>query len=303
MSQGPKPNAPPMKDPLGVRLFRLYARIERGLVGYFAGRAPTFRNAFFPFLLLTVVLYIRHPFTNYIFDEQEALLANPYVNGLKDLGYWDAIHRDFWGLPPDGSIGSYRPLPNLIWRATWVIAKHPFFHHLYNPLFHALNGALLSAFAFALTRRHAVGWFSGVVFITAAVATEAVSGIVGIADVLGGLGAILALSALRLGATWMPIAVFGAMVLGLFSKESALVCVPLIPAAALLTAPNLHPQRPARWMRTLLALAATVGSFVMYVELRREWFPSPLASELQDPLPAGASMVKVIHHDFLVWFR
>ena len=34
-----------------------------------------------PLLALAAILYTRHPATNCIFDEQEALLANPYVNG------------------------------------------------------------------------------------------------------------------------------------------------------------------------------------------------------------------------------
>lgn len=286
-----------------MRAFRWYVRLERWVVGYFRSRAPIFKHAFLPFLILSVALYIRHPATNYIFDEQEALLANPYVNGMKDLGYWDAIYVDFWGLPPDGSIGSYRPLPNFIWRATWVLTEHPFFHHLYNLLFHALNGTLLAGFAFAVTKRRAVGWLTGALFICAAVITEAVSGIVGIADVLGGLGAMIALCALRLPARFMVPTVFVGLSIGLFSKESALVCVPLVPAAALLTAPMLHPQRPARWARTLLSFIAALGAFVLYVELRREWFPSPLPSELTTPLPEDASMISVWHRELLVWFR
>ena len=286
-----------------MRAYRGYLRIERWVVRFFSTRDPIFRSAFLPFLLLSVALYIRHPATNYIFDEQEALLANPYVNSMKGLGFWDAIHVDFWGLPPDGSIGSYRPLPNFIWRATWVVTKHPFFHHLYNLLFHAINGTLLASFAFAVSRRRSLGWLTGALFICAAVITEAVSGIVGIADVLGGLGAMLALSALRLPAAAMPAGVFLGVLIGLFSKESALVCVPLIPAAALLTAPLIHPQRPARWMRVLLSFVAALGAFVLYVELRREWFPSPMPSELMTPIPEDAPLLTQWHREFLVWFR
>ena len=116
--------------------------VERWMVRYFRNHPPTIRYSLLPLLLLAVVLYIRHPATNYIFDEQVALLANPYVNAQQGLTYWDAFHRDFWGLPPNASIGSYRPLPDLVWRATWVISEHPFFHHLYNLLLHGLNGAL-----------------------------------------------------------------------------------------------------------------------------------------------------------------
>ncbi|MBW2457333.1 MAG: tetratricopeptide repeat protein, partial [Deltaproteobacteria bacterium] len=78
------------------------------MIAYFSSHGPTLRYSLLPLLVLAFILYTRHPSTNYIFDEQEALLANPYVNATQGLTFWDAIHRDFWGLPPDGSIGSYR---------------------------------------------------------------------------------------------------------------------------------------------------------------------------------------------------
>ena len=288
----------------GVRQIpRQFRALERWLVDYFGTSPPTLAYALAPLILLSVILFVRHPATNYIFDEQEALLANPYVNATQGLKYLDAIHRDFWGLPPDASIGSYRPIPDLIWRATWVISKHPFFHHIYNLIFHGLNGALLGAFAFAVSKRRAVGWLAGVLFVSCAVLTEAVSGIVGIADVLGGLGAVLALSALRLPAATMGLGVFFAVSFGLFCKESALVCVPLIPAVALLTAPALHPQRPARWIRGAIGLVAAAGAFIVYVELRRAWFPAPLSAELNVAPPEGAGQLRVLYHDFLVWFQ
>ena len=265
----PPPIPPiPMKPPLWRRAKRRLERVERWLVRWFRGREPRLKHAIVPMLIASAVLFMRRPDTNYIFDEQEALLANPYVNGAEDLRFFDVIHRDFWGLPPTASIGSYRPLPNVLWRALWVVTEHPFVHQLYNLLFHALTAALLASFAYAVTRRRLYGWLSGAVFVCSAILTEAVSGIVGLADVLGGLGAVLALSALRLPCSLMGVGVFAAVTLGLFSKESALVCVPLVPVAALLTAPALHPERPARGARALVAFLAAAGAFVLYVELR-----------------------------------
>ena len=71
-----------------------------------------------------MLLFTRHPArTNFIFDEQEALLANPYVRSIAEaepkFRWVDAFYRDFWGLGPERSIGSYRPIPNLVWRALW----------------------------------------------------------------------------------------------------------------------------------------------------------------------------------------
>jgi protein O-mannosyl-transferase len=276
----------------------------------FLGADPTLWSALAPFTAIVVVIFSRWPGTNYIFDEQEALLANPYVNATGGLRYVDAIHRDFWGLPPDRSIGSYRPLPDLLWRALWSLSsksdglfRQPFIHHIYNVLFHGLNAALVTAIVFAWTRRRGQAYLAGACFAACAVLTEAVSGIVGIADVLGGMGALLALYALSLPAWAMPFSVFTAVAFGLFSKESALVCVPLVPFAALLAAPLTHPARPARVMRAILAFVGAAAAFYLYVELRKKWFPSPLPRELADDLPDDAPRLTRFVHEFLVWFH
>jgi hypothetical protein len=300
--EAPPPSTPPppSKAPPAGRIAGLLDKARAYVLGY----DPTFWWALVPFALLCVVLYTRNPATtNYIFDEQEALLANPYVNATGGLRFIDAIHRDFWGLPPDRSVGSYRPLPNFLWRSLWHISHQPFFHHIYNVFFHAANGALLTLLAFRLTRRRGLAWLAGVLFVSAAVLTEAVSGIVGIADVLGGMGAILALLALCLPAWGMPLGVFAACLFGLFSKESAVVCVPLVPFAALVAAPLTHPERPARVLRALGAFIGAAAAFVLYVELRRRWFPSPTPSELTVPLPENASQLQQAARAFLLWFH
>jgi protein O-mannosyl-transferase len=281
----------------------LLARARVAARGYVLDRNPTFLSLLAPLLVVALVLFTRFPGTNYIFDEQEALLANPYVNASAGLRFLDAIHRDFWGLPADRSVGSYRPIPDMLWRALWSISKQPFFHHIYNVVFHAVNGAVIGRAVFSWTRRRGTAALAGLAFVACAVLTEAVSGIVGIADVLGGMGAVLALAALSLPAWAMPSAVFAAVLFGLFCKESALVCVPLVPFAALVLAPLTHPGRPARIVRAALALLAAGGAFFLYVELRKRWFLSPLPQELVAPLPADASRARHLAHDFLVWFH
>ena len=291
------PPPPPERGPwIGERIIQRFR-------DHFLGFDPTFWTAFAPLALVAILLFTRSPATNYIFDEQEALLANPYVNATGGLRFLDAIHRDFWGLPPDRSVGSYRPLPNLLWRSLWLISKQPFLHHFTNVLLHAVNAALLTCLAFRWTRRRGLSYLAGFIFVACAVLTEAVSGIVGIADVLGGMGALAALAALALPAWAMPFGVFAAVLLGLFSKESALVCVPLVPFAALIAAPLTHPRRPARFLRTLLALAGSAAAFVLYVELRRRWFPSPTPAELTQPLAEGAPPLRRALHAALLWFH
>lgn len=305
-SQPPAPQPPPPAPPRIPFRQALKARVRAvsdWMRDYVMGYDPGFFWVLAPFIVLSMVLYTRYPTTNYIFDEQEALLANPYVNATGGLRFIDAIHRDFWGLPADRSVGSYRPLPNFLWRALWSISKQPFFHHFYNVVFHAINGALLSMFVFHVTRRRGTSYLAGAIFVASAVLTEAVSGIVGIADVFGGMGALLALYALALPGWAMPVGVFSALLFGLFSKESAIVCVPLVPFAALVTAPLLHPNRPQRWLRTCAATVGSVAAFVLYVELRRRWFLSPTADELLQELPENASWLTRGARAFLLWFH
>ncbi len=269
---------------------------------YFVGQDPTFWTALTPALLLAALLYVRSPASNYIFDEQEALLANPYVNG-EGLGFLDVFRRDFWGLPPTRSIGSYRPIPNVIWRGLWNVHQHPWLLHWVNVVFHAVNGAVLAGFVLAVTGRRALGWLAGGVFLISAVITEAVTGVVGIADVLGGLGVLLMVSALRWNLALMPLGVFSAGCFGLLCKESVLIGVPLVPWVALATAPLLHRHRPWRAARTLGALLASVGALVAYTYFRRHFFPIDLPASLEQPLPESEPLVRRAMHTFLAWFQ
>src|SRR4051812_11328167 len=190
----PSPIVPP---PESVTLRDRFVAWWAGLKAYFTEQDPTFWTAFAPAFVLCVLVFVRSPLSNYIFDEQEALLANPYVNGQAG-GFLHAFTRDFWGLPPDRSIGSYRPLPDLVWRALWFVSHRPFLHHWVNVLVHAINASLVAGLVFVLSRRRDTGWLAGACFLACAVLTEAVTGVVGIADVFGGLFVLGALCLLRI---------------------------------------------------------------------------------------------------------
>ena len=288
----------------------LLVRIGRGIRAYFMDEEISFAVVVVPLCFLAMILFTRHPMkTNFIFDEQEALLANPYVRSVSEpglhLGWLDAFRRDFWGLPADRSIGSYRPIPDLIWRALWAIgarAQTPFLHHWVNVLFHGVNGALVTLIVQRVARDRLAAWLSGTLFVACAVLTEAVSGVVGIADVLGGTGALLALATLGLSLELMMPALFLATLFGLFSKESALCVVPLVPFAALVAAPLIHPEAPKRLSRTVFTALATGSAFVLYVELRRRLFPAPLAHELSDEAMLTKHGAARVYASILRWY-
>lgn len=292
-----EPVAPKPKRSFRERVVRTIDWVKR----YFTEQDPTFWVAFTPALVVCAALFVRSPASNYIFDEQEALLANPYVEG-KDIGFWQVFKRDFWGLPPERTIGSYRPIPNIIWRLLWHVSKLPWLHHWVNVVVHAVNAALIATLVLAITRKRSAAWLAGGVFVTSALLTETVSGVVGIADVLGGLGVLLAIAALRLRMWLMPFACFLAVTFGLYSKESVIVAVPLVTWAALVWAPAFHPARPLRGLRALLAFASSTGALVVYTVARKKLFPIPLPADLRESLPATAPVVKRAFHEFLRWF-
>ncbi len=272
------------------------------LRAYFVHEDPVFPTAFVPALVLSALIFVRSPLSNYIFDEQEALLANPFVNGQAGP-IWHAFKVDFWGLPPTRSIGSYRPLPDLIWRALWYVSKEPFLHHCVNVVVHAVNAALVASLVLRWTRRRAAGWLAGGCFLTSAVLTEAVTGVVGIADVLAGLFVLLALHALARPLWLMPLCVFGSATLGLFSKESVLVAIPLLPWAALVSAPILHPRLPLRVVRAAACAVVTVAALVLYTLVRKKFYPVAEGSSPVSALPDTAGALARGFVRFLHWFQ
>jgi hypothetical protein len=279
---------------------RAWARLG----AHFQDRDPTVSAALGPALVVSAVLFVRSPLSNYIFDEQEALLANPFVNGK--VPWRDVLTRDFWGLPHDRSIGSYRPLPNVIWRAFWQLGAalhHPWALHWINIFIHALNAACVARIALGLTRSRDAAWFAGGAFAMSAVLTEAVTGVVGIADVLGALGLLLAVLALERSLPVMAIGVAASVMLGLFSKESTLVAVPIVAWFALVAAPVQHPARPLRALRAAVALLSALLALAIYTETRRRFFPTELPAALAHDLPATDPWLRRAFHAFLRWFH
>ncbi|HYQ40934.1 MAG TPA: tetratricopeptide repeat protein [Polyangiaceae bacterium] len=297
----PNPVAPSPAEPRVTLRQRVSAWLL-GLKAYFSEQDPRFLTAFAPAFVLSVLIYVRSPLSNYIFDEQEALLANPYVNGQAG-GFLHAFTRDFWGLPPDRSIGSYRPLPDLVWRALWFVSHRPFLHHWVNVLVHAVNASLVASFVFSLSRRRDTGWLAGACFLASAVLTEAITGVVGIADVFGGLFVLAALVCLQRGLLTMTPCVFALVLLGLFSKESVLVALPLVPWVALVSAPILHPARPLRALRAATAFVASAAALVAYTYFRRRFFPVVSQVDAGAALPAEAGAFARALAKFLHWFQ
>jgi hypothetical protein len=277
------------------------ALLRQRLVSYFHEPA-TFLLILPVAVLLAAAVYMRSAWTNFIFDEQEALLANPYVNG-DTLKFWEVFSRDFWGLPATGTIGSYRPLPNIIWRLLWQIKEHAWLPHVFNLLMHGVNAAMLGALARRWLGSNRAAWLCALTFVLGAIITEAVCGVVGIADVLGGTFVLLALLALPLAWYWLPLITAASLFLGLLSKESTLTVTPLVPLVGFIAAPLVRPERPQRWLRCGMMGLGVVVAVVGYTYFRRAFFEIKLPALYDNPLPASEPFLKQLMHDFLRWFK
>ncbi len=275
--------------------------------------APSPGRLFLCFLLLGTLIFLRPPDTSFVFDEQEALLGNPYLNGPSH--FLDAFRVDFWGRSPARTIGSYRPLPNLLWwplRATLNL-NTPWFFCLLNLVVHALTCTLLSLTISRILPRstprgapqHLVAWGAGIWFCVSASSTEAVCSAVGLADLLVGLlGAAQMMVAVRWAAGDFPGGTRGALgssfallLLSFFAKETALAMVAWSPLFFWLVArPGGDRRRTVTTVTGVLALG--IGALVSYVLIRRVCYPAAPA----DVTSFVADESGILRH-FFSWFQ
>lgn len=126
-------------------------------------------------------------FSRAIKTNQDLLPETPWTNVLYD---------DFWGtlLTHSGSHKSYRPLCTLSFRLNYALhALRPWGFHLLNVVLHGLVTALFTAFSRQLLGGGLWSLLAGLLFASHPVHTEAVSGVVGRADVGAALFFLLSL--------------------------------------------------------------------------------------------------------------
>lgn len=186
-----------------------------------------------PLLLLALgaLLYARTLAGDFVLDDQSAIRDNPIVRQgdlaqIFTTDYWAGFHHDRSGL--------YRPL------TMWTFALNhrlagavPFSYHLINILLHGAIGALLYLVWRRCLEQEELAWWAALLFTVHPVFSEAVAGLVGRADLLAALFALLALHQ-HLGARlarWRHLLAGAALLAALLSKENAVV----LPALLLLT--------------------------------------------------------------------
>ncbi len=174
--------------------------------------------------LAAVVPYLLLPGQPFVFDAPLAIVENRAVQAGSPR---DIFTTDFFGAPADAPYNnlSYRPLVTLTYALeVRAFGNAPWAFHLTDLLLHAASSVLVLLLLGALGVGGRLRLAAALLFAVHPVASEAVASVVGRADLMAGLGLLLAL-VLHLGAPerrrpWIHEAgALGALAAALLSKE------------------------------------------------------------------------------------
>jgi hypothetical protein len=250
-----------------------------------------------------------------IFDNDPAIVQDVRVRSLTPANLKALVTEDYWGA--DRTTGLYRPLTKISYMFDYAVlgsGPQPASYHWINFALHAVNMLLVYLLGLCLLgeRRLAIGLAA--VWGLHPALTEAVSNVVGRADLLAAFGTLAGLlcharasveSGWRRGA-WLAALAMSAAI-GLFSKETAVV----LPAAMLLH--DLARGRAARWRVRWAGYGAVAVPFLGYFYLRSRMIAALYQADagsfafLQSPLlgadwwTARLTAVKVIGEYVGLW--
>lgn len=218
---------------------------------------PSIRRLYGAVVLSALVPYLPALWNGFAMDDLYIILWNPVVHSLQ--GTWQAFAGPYW--PPELGGQMYRPLPLATFAMDWSIARgHAVWFHVINLCWHA--GAAVAVAA--LARRWAgdtAAFAAGLIFAVHPVHVEAVANVIGLAELMAAVGVCLAVyAAVFRRSVWWSAA---ALVLGLLSKENAIVAPGLI-IWAWIVGPTPRPPR-----RRMITFAASwVALAVVYLTVR-----------------------------------
>ncbi|GAU94221.1 hypothetical protein RvY_06038 [Ramazzottius varieornatus] len=184
-------------------------------------------QALFVFVL-SVVCYMNAAECDLVFDDISAVRDNKDLRPASPLK--NLLFNDFWGTPmsKENSHKSYRPFTVLTFRWNYAFEEaNPYGYHVVNIVLHAVNSVvILKLYRLFLTSRGA--FVSALLFALHPIHTEAVTGVVGRAELLSTFFSVL-LFLLYAGTSltrWRRTATLPALLgLALFSKEQGITVV------------------------------------------------------------------------------
>ena len=203
------------------------------------------RRLYLAVIACALVPYLPALWNGFAMDDLYIIVWNPLVHSVQ--GVWRAFGGPYW--PPDLGGQMYRPLPLATFAVDWTIAHgHPAWFHAMNLIWHAGVAVIVAIFA-----RRLADWTAalatGLVFAVHPVHVEAVANVIGLAELMAAAWVCLAVYA---AVVRQDVLLSGAaLVLGLLSKENAVVAPALIGWAWIVGLPS----RPTS--RRMLAFAAS----------------------------------------------
>jgi len=215
-----------------------------------------------------LVPYVPALWNGFAMDDLYIIAWNPLVHSLR--GVWGAFGGPYW--PPDLGGQMYRPLPLATFAVDWTLAGgHPALFHAMNLLWHAGVAVIVTALALRSPSPEGRGGqgvrtaalVTGVIFAVHPVHVEAVANVVGLGELMAAVGVCFAVYAavVRQDVLWSG----AALLLGLLSKENAVVAPALIVWAWIVGPPLV--LRPAR-RRILMFVASWVLIAGVYLAVR-----------------------------------
>ena len=183
-----------------------------------------------------VVVYVGALWNGFALDDVAIIMNNPLVRSGR--GLWEGFATPYW--PPDLGGQMYRPIPIASYSLDAQLGQYWWFH-LVNLLWHAGATAAVACLALRLAGRRAA-LAAGIVFAVHPVHVEAVANVVGRAELMATLFAVLCVYATvtRRHPAWSA-AAFAA---GLLCKENAVVA-PLLAGGTLFLGLSISSPRSA----------------------------------------------------------
>jgi hypothetical protein len=171
-----------------------------------------------------------------VFDNRALILEDTRIRAVTSTNLELILNKPYWW--PFVETPLYRPATTASYLLNYSVlgnGERPFGYHAVNWLIHTLNVWLVFALSLRIGRRFWPAIFTAALWAVHPLGTEAVTNIVGRADLLAAFGVLASFSAhleardTQAGRRWLWTALSAAaMTLGVFSKESAVAGIGVI---------------------------------------------------------------------------
>jgi tetratricopeptide (TPR) repeat protein len=186
--------------------------------------------------ILSLVAYSNSFQSGFVFDNRTLILEDARVHAATGQNIGRILTGDYW--PDREASGLYRPLATLSYLMNYAIlgnGPHPEGYHWFNFVLHGFNVALVYALGLMIFASPAPAFALAGIWGVHPLLTESVTNIIGRADLLAGIGVLAGLLCYMKGQAeqrrhkfaWLA-GLTAAQVLGLFSKENAIILIALM---------------------------------------------------------------------------